>query len=112
MCGARERYSVKLRMHVNNPSAKSWPSLIEKRSSGITSIPPNVQGQCWMGSSSSQNTKSDTKAPISSQIHQRKDVCSGSDSQHVTQSGVALARKRRVHAQVSILPFDFSIKPC
>lgn len=99
-------------MHVNNPSAKSWPSLIEKRSSGITSIPPNVQGQCWMGSSSSQNTKSDTKAPISSQIHQRKDVCSGSDSQHVTQSGVALARKRRVHAQVSILPFDFSIKPC
>ncbi|KAI8002007.1 E3 ubiquitin-protein ligase COP1 [Camellia lanceoleosa] len=101
---AKERYSVKLRMLLDDPSAmKAWPSLMDRRRCGIlSSIPPSPQGQCWMNEGNSQNRKVDGKALVSSQMVQRKDSYSGSDS-HVTQSGLAVARKRRVHAQFNDL---------
>lgn len=87
-----------------DPSAKTvWPSLLDKRSSGMKSSVPSVQGQCWMGSGSSQSRRADAKALVSTQIVQRKDACSGSDSAHGAQSGVSVAQKRRIHAQVSNL---------
>ncbi|KAK1381922.1 Constitutive photomorphogenic 1 [Heracleum sosnowskyi] len=57
----------------------------------------------WMGSGSLQNRRADAKALANSQIHQKKDACSGSDSLHSTQSGVSVARKRRIHAQFNEL---------
>ncbi|XP_028109232.1 E3 ubiquitin-protein ligase COP1-like isoform X4 [Camellia sinensis] len=101
---AKERYSVKLRMLLDDPSAtKAWPSLMDRRRCGIlSSIPPSPQGLCWMNEGNSQNRKVDGKALVSSQMVQRKDSYSGPDS-HVTQSGLAVARKRRVHAQFNDL---------
>ncbi|KAL7242938.1 hypothetical protein ACSBR1_015359 [Camellia fascicularis] len=101
---AKERYSVKLRMLLDDPSAtKAWPSLMDRRRCGIlSSIPPSPQGQCWMNEGNSQNRKVDGKVLVSSQMVQRKDSYSGSDS-HVTQSGLAVARKRMVHAQFNDL---------
>ncbi|KAF5944227.1 hypothetical protein HYC85_018304 [Camellia sinensis] len=101
---AKERYSVKLRMLLDDPSAtKAWPSLMDRRRCGIvSSIHPSPQGLCWMNEGNSQNRKVDGKALVSSQMVQRKDSYSGSDS-HVTQSGLAVARKRRVHAQFNDL---------
>lgn len=101
---ARERYSVKLRMLTNDPSAKtSWPSLMDKRNSGMMYNAPSLQSQGWMGSGSSQNMVGDGKEPFSVQVQQRKDACSGSDSQNINQKGVAVARKRRIHAQINDL---------
>lgn len=88
-------------MLTEDPSAKTaWPSLVDKRGSGIKSS-SNVQGQCRMPSGSLQDRRADAKALRSSQMLQRKDACSGSDSPQNTQSGVSAARKRRIHAQVS-----------
>ncbi|GKC06502.1 hypothetical protein Tco_0998112 [Tanacetum coccineum] len=55
----------------------------------------NVQGQFMMGATTgSQSRTADKPAPITSQAVQRKDGCSGSDSQN-TQPGVTVARKKR-----------------
>ncbi|CBI41056.3 unnamed protein product, partial [Vitis vinifera] len=98
---SRERYSVKLRMLADDPIAtKAWPSLTDKHSSGIISSAHSTQGR--MGAGSSQNKKADVKAQVSSHGLQRKDAYSGSDS-HVTQSGLVVARKRRLHAQFNDL---------
>ena len=97
---AKERYTVKLRMLVDDPSAaNAWPSLIDRCSGGMTSSLQNIQAHCRMNTGNSQSRKADAKALVSSQMVQRKD--GGSDTQHVTQSGLALARKKRVLAQVS-----------
>ncbi|KAK2992214.1 hypothetical protein RJ640_005701 [Escallonia rubra] len=100
---ARQRYSSNLKMLMDDPNSKSaWPSFIDKRSSNIMSIVPSEQGKSIMAPGCSQNRKADAKGPASSQMLQRKDVCSGSDS-HGTQSAVSVARKRRVHAQFNDL---------
>ncbi|KAL8103294.1 E3 ubiquitin-protein ligase COP1-like [Apium graveolens] len=99
----RERYAVKSKLLPEGTSTKTeWPSLVDKCSSGIKSS-PNVQGQCRMPSGSWQDRRADAKALRSSQMPQRKDACSGSDSPHNTQSGVSAARKRRIHAQFNEL---------
>ncbi|PSS24798.1 E3 ubiquitin-protein like [Actinidia chinensis var. chinensis] len=101
---AKERYTVKLRMLVDDPSAaNAWPSLIDRRSDGMTSSLQNIQAHCRMNTGNSQSRKADAKALVNSQIVQRKDSHGGSDSQHVTQSGLALARKKRVLAQFNDL---------
>ncbi|KAK1378343.1 E3 ubiquitin-protein ligase COP1 [Heracleum sosnowskyi] len=100
---AQERYAVKPKMLTEDTSTKkAWPSLVDKHGSGIMSS-PNVQGQCRMASGSLQDRRADAKALRSSQMLQRKDACSGSDSPHNTQSGVSAARKRRIHAQFNEL---------
>ncbi|XVF27967.1 hypothetical protein REPUB_Repub14bG0154900 [Reevesia pubescens] len=96
----KERCSVKLRMLVDDSFvAKTLPSLIDKHNNGIISGARNLQG--WMGSASSQN-KVDVKAQASSQGFGSKDAC-GSDSAYGPNSGLAVARKRRVHAQFNDL---------
>ncbi|XP_052202332.1 E3 ubiquitin-protein ligase COP1-like isoform X2 [Diospyros lotus] len=97
---AKERYPVKLRMLVDDPSAtKAWPSLIDRRNQSNV---PVIQGQCPMGAGNLPNRKADLKALVSSKMVDRKDAHSGSDIQHVT-PGLAVARKRRVHAQFNDL---------
>lgn len=83
-----------------DPNAKSsWPSLLDKRNSSSMSTGNSFQSQFWLGAGGSQSRAADVKTPLSSQAVQRKDACSGSDSQN-TQPGVNVARKRRIHAQV------------
>lgn len=97
---ARDRYSVKLRMLGDDSgTGKPWPSSIDKNSSGIVSSSLNVRG--GMSAGYLQNKKIDGKAQVSGHGPQRKDALSGADSQGFNQSGLSIARKKRVHVQVS-----------
>lgn len=97
---AKEGCSVKLRMLVDDSfPAKTLPSLIDKHDNGITTGARNLQS--WMSLASSQN-KVDVKAQASSQGFRSN---GGSDSAYDTNSVLALARKRRVHSQVTCLSY-------
>ncbi|MCH85255.1 E3 ubiquitin-protein ligase COP1-like [Trifolium medium] len=99
---ARDRYSVKLRMLDDFGGRKSLHSSMDKNSSGLASSPLNLRGGL---SSGSHTKKNDGKSQISSHGIgiQRRDAISGSDSQYVNQSGLALVRKKRVHTQVILV---------
>lgn len=103
---ARDRYSVKLRMLDETGARKSWPSSMDKNSSGHMSSPLNVRGGL---SSGSLPKKIDGKSQVSSQGVHRKDAIAGSDSQYINQSGLALVRKKRVHAQVMLFSILVSV---
>lgn len=97
---ARERYCLKLRAVGDDSSArKPWPSLTDKCNSGPISNPLNLRG--GMSSGNPQTKKVEGWGQVSSVTRQRKDAVSGSDSQYINQSGLAVVRKKRVHAQVS-----------
>ncbi|KAG1327072.1 E3 ubiquitin-protein ligase COP1 [Cocos nucifera] len=100
---ARERYSVKLRMLSDDAVAtKLWPSTVDKHNSIlVSSARSSVIGMC---TGNFQGKKVDMKAQVSHQVNQRKEAFNGSDSQHfLTQSGLAIARKKRVHIQFNEL---------
>lgn len=99
----RDRHSAKMRMLVDDPTSKSvWPSLMDKHTGAIISRTDIAPGQGRMIPGGSQNRKTDVK-PSASPLSLRKDASGSSDTQNLTQSGLALARKRRVHALVSYL---------
>lgn len=99
---ARDRYSVKLRMLSDDPTAtKSWPSPFAKNNSGVMSSSRNAQGGLGMGNF--QYKKADGKAQVNTLASQAKDTLSGMGSEHVSQSSLAVARKKRVHAQFNDL---------
>ncbi|XXG76891.1 hypothetical protein AAC387_Pa08g1157 [Persea americana] len=99
---ARERYSMKLLMLDDPMATKVWPSPIDKHNSGLISSARSAHGGTY--SRNFQNKKVDVKSQGSSPGHQRKDAFSGSEPQNVlTQSGLAVARKRRVHTQFNDL---------
>lgn len=98
---ARDRYSLKLRMLGDDPIArKPWPSLLEKNTSGFMSSPITARGS--LSSGNLQSKKVDSKGQASSHGVQRKEALSGSDSQHINQSSLAVLRKNRAHSHVSI----------
>lgn len=82
---ARDRYSVKLRMLGADDSIsgarKQWHSSPDNNTAALSG----------RGGMSSWNLP-------------RRDALSASDSQYLTQTGLAVARKKRVHAQVSDSP--------
>ncbi|KAK4784431.1 hypothetical protein SAY86_018799 [Trapa natans] len=99
---AKDRYSLKLQMLGDEPTArKPWPPLLEKNPSCFMSSPITARGS--LSSGSLQSKKVDSKGQASSHGLQRKDALSGSDSQHVNQSSLAIMRKKRVHAQFNDL---------
>lgn len=100
---ARERYSVKLRMVMDGPvGAKLQTSTMDKNSNPLVSSSRSAYGGCSPGNF--QNKKTETKPQGSSQGHPRKEFPTGSDvHQSPSQSGVAVAGKRRVHQQVGDL---------
>ncbi|KAL0290041.1 UNVERIFIED_CONTAM: E3 ubiquitin-protein ligase COP1 [Sesamum angustifolium] len=100
----RDRYSAKLRKLVSDPCSQSaLPSLNDKHGGPTVSRNGIPQGQvCMSSSGGSQNRKVDAKSSANHFIP-RKDSHSGSDTQNLTQSGLALARKRRVQAQFNDL---------
>ena len=83
---ARDRYAVRLRMLGADDSVSgarnSWPSSIDNNTSALR----------VRGGTSSWN--------IQGRGLQRNDALSASDSQYMNQSGLAGARKKRVHALV------------
>lgn len=98
---ARERYSLKLRTVGDDSSArKPWP-LTDKSNCGPISNLLNLRG--GMSSGNLQTKKVEGWGQVSSFGHQRKDAVSGSNSQYINQSGLAVVRKKRVHAQFSDL---------
>lgn len=101
---ARDRYSMKLQMLNDSGGRKSWHSSMDRNTSGLMTSPLNLQGGL---SSGSLTKKNEGKPQISSHGHgaQRKDAISGSDSQYINQSGLALVRKKRVHTQVILIKF-------
>ncbi|KAK9285569.1 hypothetical protein L1049_024764 [Liquidambar formosana] len=95
----RDRYSVKLRMLGDDPTAtKLRPSSIDKNSYGLTSSFRNALG--GMATGNFPNKKVEGKAQLSSHKLQRKDALSGSDSQNINQTNLAVLRKKRVQAQI------------
>lgn len=98
----RDRYSVKLRMHVDDPMAtKPRTSLVGKSSSGLVSSSWKIQG--GMASGNLQNKQLDGRGQASSQSLHRKDALTGLDSQCINQPGVAVVRKKRIHSQFNDL---------
>ncbi|XP_073138412.1 E3 ubiquitin-protein ligase COP1-like [Henckelia pumila] len=99
----RDRYSTKMRMLVDEPASKTvWPSLIDKHGGSTVSRTATAPGLCLVSPGGSQNRKTDSKSSACHLIP-RKDSFGGSDNQNLNQSGLALARKRRVHAQFNEL---------
>ncbi|KAK9133195.1 hypothetical protein Scep_012723 [Stephania cephalantha] len=98
----RERYSMKFRMFLDDPMASKVRSpSIDKHSSGVLSSARNSPGT--ISSGNFQNKKLDIKAPANSQGLLRKEGFSGMDPQNVAQSGLSVARKRRINAQFNEL---------
>ncbi|XP_026392771.1 E3 ubiquitin-protein ligase COP1-like [Papaver somniferum] len=98
----RERYSVKMRMHMDDhAAAKARPLSIDKQSSGLVSSGRTTQS--GLGFGSLVNRKADPKPQESSQGYQKKEAMGGSDPPSVSHSGLAMARKRRIHAQFNDL---------
>ncbi|KAJ6850407.1 E3 ubiquitin-protein ligase COP1-like [Iris pallida] len=98
---ARERYSVKLRMLLDDPmAAKLWPSTADNHNIVLASG-ARSSGTC---SGNFQGKRVDMNVEGNYQGHQKKDALSGLEPQHsLTQSGLAVARKKRVNAQFNEL---------
>ncbi|CAA7407598.1 unnamed protein product [Spirodela intermedia] len=99
---ARERYSVKLRMVMEPVPAKLQTSTMDKNTNPLVSSSRSTYG--GGGPGNFQNKRTEMKPQGSSQGHQRKEFPTGSDvHQSPSQSGVAVAGKRRVHQQFNEL---------
>lgn len=98
---ARDRYSVKLRILGDDSSSrKSWPWSRDGNTSDLISSSINAHGGLTTGNL--PNKKVDGKSQVTSHGVPRKDAFSGSESQHINQPSLSVARKKRVHAQVSV----------
>ncbi|KAJ8528380.1 hypothetical protein K7X08_022072 [Anisodus acutangulus] len=100
---ARDRYSMKLRMLADDPIGKKpWSSSTDGNFGGLFSTSRNAPGGLPTGNLTYK--KVDGKAQISSPGPQRKDTSiSEMNSQHMSQSGLAVVRKKRVNAQFNDL---------
>ncbi|KAK4344175.1 hypothetical protein RND71_037269 [Anisodus tanguticus] len=100
---ARDRYSMKLRMLADDPIGKKpWSSSTDRNFGGLFSTSRNASEGLPTGNLTYK--KVDGKAQISSPGPQRKDTSiSEMNSQHMSQSGLAVVRKKRVNAQFNDL---------
>lgn len=95
---ARDRYSMKVRMAGDDMNAREpWSSLADKRSDGPTSTSLNTWGVVSAGNF--QNKKADSRSQVSSYGLYKKDAFNGPEP-HLNPTGLSVARKKRVHAQV------------
>lgn len=99
---ARDRYSVKLQMLSDECLVtRSQSSSIDRTSSGLACSSRSVHGGLAAGNF--QYKKGDSKPQFGSLGPQKKNASlSALNSQHMSQSGLAVVRKKRVHAQVRI----------
>ncbi|XP_059276946.1 E3 ubiquitin-protein ligase COP1-like isoform X1 [Lycium ferocissimum] len=100
---ARDRYSMKLRMLADDPIGKKpWSSSTDRNFGGLFSASRNAPGGLPTGNLTYK--KLDGRAQISSPGPPRKDTSiSEMNSQHMSQSGLAVVRKKRVNAQFNDL---------
>lgn len=95
---ARDRYSMKLRKAGDDMKAREpWLTLMDKRNDGPTSTSLNTWGVVSAGNF--QNKKADSRSQVSTYGLYKKDSLSGAEPQ-VNHTGLSVARKKRVHAQV------------
>lgn len=95
---ARDRYSMKLRMAGDDMKAREpWSSLMDKRNDGPTSTSLNTWGVVSAGNF--QNKKADSRSQVSTYGLYKKDASNGPEP-HANHTGLSVARKKRVHAQV------------
>ncbi|KAK8934844.1 E3 ubiquitin-protein ligase COP1 [Platanthera zijinensis] len=97
---ARERYSVKLHMLLDDPVAsKMLPSTANQHNNvSVSSACIPLEGDY---SELVQGKEVDMKSHRSNSIHPRKDAFSGSDTQpSTTQTRLNVTRKQRIHSQV------------
>lgn len=105
---ARDRYSVKLRMLSDDPTPKIRPSTTDRSNGGISSSSRcSLEG---LTAGSFQNKKMDVKTQGSHGQPRKDALSSGLDSQYISQSGLAVMRKKRIHVQVCSLLYLFSIQ--
>ncbi|KAL0300864.1 UNVERIFIED_CONTAM: E3 ubiquitin-protein ligase COP1 [Sesamum radiatum] len=102
VCRRRDRLRKTENAYRRSPSKLALPLLMDKHCGLSVSRTAMAPGQGRMSSGGSQNRKVDGKSSTSPLIL-RKDSYGGSDTQSLTHSGLALARKRRVHAQFNDL---------
>lgn len=97
-----ERYSVKLRtVHDDSFKTKLRSPMVDRHDNPMVSNARNVLSGA--GSRSLYDRKVEMKSQGNSEESQRKEFFCGSDPTHsLVQSGLAVARKRRIHQQVSI----------
>lgn len=97
-----EKYSVKLRMvHHNSFKTKLRSPMVDQHDNPMVSNTRNVH--IGVGSRSLYDRKVEMKPQLNFEGLQRKETFCGSDPTHsLAQSGLAVARKRRIHQQVSI----------
>ncbi|CAI9090149.1 OLC1v1024854C1 [Oldenlandia corymbosa var. corymbosa] len=99
---ARDRFSLKLQMLSDDRlGMRSQSSSIERTSSGLLSSSRSAQG---VTTGSFQQKKGDLKAQFGSLAQQRKDgSLSGQNTHSMSQSGLAVVRKKRVLSQFNDL---------
>ncbi|KAE8664452.1 E3 ubiquitin-protein ligase COP1 [Hibiscus syriacus] len=98
---AKERRSMNIRMLIDDSlAAKTLPLSIDQHNNGT--ISGGCKSQGWLGSASPQRTVG-LKDQTSSWGFRSKDANDGLDSSYDTNSGLAVARKRRIHAQFNDL---------
>ncbi|KAL0319918.1 UNVERIFIED_CONTAM: E3 ubiquitin-protein ligase COP1 [Sesamum radiatum] len=100
---ARDRCSVKLQMLSDDPvGMRSRSSSMDKNISGVVCNSCNIQG--GVSSANFQYKKDEGNVQVKPHGTQSKDASlSGPTSQHISQSGLAVVRKKRVHAQFNDL---------
>ncbi|XP_073123050.1 E3 ubiquitin-protein ligase COP1-like isoform X2 [Henckelia pumila] len=106
---ARDRYSGNLQMISYEPmGTRSQSSLVDRNTSGIVINSCDAKGV--ITSVNFKNKKEEKKAQVNPLGTQSKDASfSGPTSQHISQSGLAVLRKKRVHAQFNDLQ-DFYLQ--
>lgn len=101
---ARERCSVKLKMLSGDPlriRSRASSRQMDRNIPGLVSNSYNIRG--GITCMNSQYKKNEGKAQVNIPRTQSKEVApSEPTSQHLSQSGLAVMRKKRVHAQVSV----------
>lgn len=94
----RDRSSAKLKMLDDDPFSRSARSSLIDKHGGATISRTSLTSA--LNRSDLQNRKTDARTSAS-YLPPRKDSHGGSENHNPTQSGLVLARKKRVHAQVS-----------
>ncbi|KAL0311267.1 UNVERIFIED_CONTAM: E3 ubiquitin-protein ligase COP1 [Sesamum angustifolium] len=100
---ARDRCSVKLQMLSDDTvGMRSRSSSMDKSISGVVCNSCNIQG--GVNSANFHYKKDEGNVQVNPHVTHSKDASlSGPTSQHISQSGLAVVRKKRVHAQFNDL---------
>ncbi|KAK6919299.1 WD40 repeat [Dillenia turbinata] len=98
---ARDRFMMKMRMLDDPTFTKSRSLSIDKHNNSSISVPRREQ--VGMHAINLHGKRADGKAEVNNFGHQRRDAFGGLEPHHVNQSGLAVARKKRILSQFNDL---------